>query len=712
MPIHALFPPDGSQALSYPGSVNIDLSHPGRVAPAFDHAALTGSADLLHYPGAVYIETVDGNGNPISFAFANKTVWSIVNGAIAVDNTFSSGGVIQDLCMVDNGSGTRVLMAVFGTGGPTATAGNATRDMSTGSWTNNTGATKLTAYFLRASSDQLGAATGSTSTGRTATVERKFAICPIGSDPTLAASWSTAQAVDNDPTWQINGIAVFEDRFCIGMPQGFYVRDQQEGRFKNMTPHVRAHGVNGKLCVAGENGVWYGTRKGLYEFDGRRVTDRTPFRGMEKPRDMPQGRVTMLAEHDGRGLAVLECWDDLLEGKHAQDAGLRIFVEDGGVITEVTSSALDGSMATTASMALWGNATVGTDRLVFGFPRPLAVCGVRVLLSASANTATQYFDAPETLNGSGTWTTLGSIRDASILSVAQKSLQVTGFPASSGESILGWTAIDAFTTAQTDTYNSISGLYWYRFKNGAATTAFTASGTVGFQEAFVAPARPGLPSSGLLSSSNNFTSLFRAGGVTRVLEFTREGGRLTWQDKYHIVTGGGVTCGGWTQSPNVNGSNSGPPFILLGRFGQYAIMEGRARDVTQQKNARLVQITTTEPAPMLAIYNVQLGDPDYLTKLKRVRARGVFAQENDAIQLIVQADEWKVYDLGVKYGTHANWDCSQLGNVWRCHFFFILKDTTQFDPAAPYWSFIDVEWQDTEFTPYQSKSFPSGAEAV
>ena len=36
---------------------------------------------------------------------------------------------------------------------------------------------------------------------------------------------------------------------------------------------------------------------------------------MEKPRDMPQGRVTMLADKGNRGLAVLECWPDILEGK-------------------------------------------------------------------------------------------------------------------------------------------------------------------------------------------------------------------------------------------------------------------------------------------------------------------------------------------------------------------------------------------------------------
>ena len=202
----------------------------------------------------------------------------------------------------------------------------------------------------------------------------------------------------NDPTWQINGIAVYEDRFCIGGPLGFFIRDQQEGRFKNMTPHVKPHGVNGKLCVSGENCVWFGTQTELFRFDGRQMWDETPFRGMENPRDMPQGRVTMLADKGNRGLAVLECWPDILEGKHAADAGVRVFKEDGGVITELTSTVLDNDMSTAGDMAAWGTTT--TDYLVFGSPFKLECLGVRVLLTASANTATQSFTAPQTLNGS------------------------------------------------------------------------------------------------------------------------------------------------------------------------------------------------------------------------------------------------------------------------------------------------------------------------
>jgi hypothetical protein len=700
--------PLGDQLKSYPGSVNVDLSHPGRIAPAFDHAPLSGSADVLHYFSSQFVETTDANGNPIAFAAANLTVWKIQNGTISVDTTFSSGGVIQDIQMVDNGTGTRVLMVVFGIGGPTGTAGNATRNMTSGAWTNNAGVTFLLAYHLRSCSDQLGAATGSAGTGRAALIERKFAICPSTSDPTLAASWSTAQPVWDDPTWQINGVAAFEDRFCIGGPPGFFIRDQQEGRWKNMTQHVRPHGVNGKLTVAGENCVWFGTRTELFQFDGRQMWDRTPFRDIERPRDMPQGRVTMLVDNGNRGVAVLECWPDILEGVHAANAGLRVFKEVNAVITELTSSVLDSDMSTQGSMSGWG---ATTDYLVFGFPRPLESLGVRVLLTASANTATQSFTAPQCLNGAGSWVSLGTIRDASVLSVAGKSLQVTGFPASAGESVINWDAIDGISKAGSDTYNGISGMYWYRVTK-ATGNAMTASGTAGITEAFCVVARPGLPNSGLLTQSTNFTPRFRAGGISRVLEFIRQGGNIIWQDKYHLDTGGGVFCGGFTASPMAGGDNSGPRFVLLGRFRQMYVMEGKARDATQQKYARLAQITATEPAPILAVYNLMLGDPEHLRTLKTVTARGVFVQESDAIQLVVQADENIVYDLGVRYGTQAEWDCSKVGEFWRCHLFFVLKDTTQFDPATPYWQFFSADAQDTTSSPYKALSFPVGVERV
>lgn len=707
--------PVADQLKSFPGSMNVDLSHPGRVSPAVDQNTLTGTADKLHYFSSQFIETQDADGNPIAFAAANKTVWKIQNGTISADTTFAD--VVQDIQMISQtvaGVESRVLMAVFGTGA--TVNGNATRNMTTGAWTTNTGATMFTGFLLRSNSDQLGAATGTAGTGRASLVERKFAICPIGSDVTLAASWSTGQAVWNDPTYQINGCAVFEERFCIGGPPGFFIRDQQEGRWKNMTNHVRPHGVNGKLTVSGENCVWFGTRTELWRFDGRDMWDETPFRDIEKPRDMPQGRVTLLVDNGDRGLAVLECWSRILEGKHAQDAGLRVFREDAGVIVELTANVLDSDMSTQGSMAGWGDTT---DYLVFGFPRPLESLGVRVLLAASANTATQSFTAPQTLNGAGAWTSLGSIRDASILSTAGKSLQVTGFPASSGESVVGWDGIDGISKSGADTYNGItldrgvSGtvMYWYRVTKATAA-AFTASGTPGITEAFVVPARPGLLNTGLLGQSTNFTPRFRAGGITRILEFTRERGRIVWQDKYHVHSGGGIYCGGFTQSPMAGGSNAGPSFVWLGRFAQGYIMEGRERDATQQVNARLCQPTTTEPAPILSVYNLMLGNPNSLTQLQKVRARGVFVQENDAIQLIAQVDEWKQYDLGVKCGTHAEWDCSKLGEFWRCHLFFVLKDTTQFDPAAPYWSFFEAEHVDTGKPPYQAKSFPTGVEAV
>jgi hypothetical protein len=314
---------------------------------------------------------------------------------------------------------------------------------------------------------------------------------------------------------------------------------------------------------------------------------------------------------------------------------------------------------------------------------------------------------------------LGSIVDGSILSVAGVSLAVTGFPASSGQSIIGWTGIDGFKVsgleASAPAGFSGANLYWYRVSNAAATTGMTA-GTL-INEAFAVVARPGLPDSGLLSQSTNFTNRMRAGGITRVLEGKRRGGRIIWSDKYSLHTLGGVNCGGWTQSPSVGGGNSGQTFILLGRFRQFQCWENTNRDSTQAKYARLVQSgQTTEPAPVIAIYNVLMGKPNQLTRLHKVWAAGLFIQPTDAIQLVIQVDEWKVYDCGVRYGTHALWDLEgdAIGPFWRAHYFFILKDATQFDPASPYWISLLAEYSDSG-VPYdvtQQAAFPSGSEAV
>lgn len=698
MTLSPLFPL-GNQNASFLGSMNLDFSATGKVTPVYNHAQLSGSANLLHYPIAKSIVTKDTDGNPIVFFAANKTVYAIRNGTITADKTFSTD-VIQDLCMIDNGSGTKLLMAVFGNG--STINGNATRDMTVdvggAAWTTNTGATMLTAFFVTRVGPHYYAVTGSAGQGRTGLGEWKVAICPFDqTNKHLAASWSTAEPV-GEPNWQINGIAAYRDKLCVGKPDGFWIRDQKEKAFINLAERLAlfaAHGVNGKVIVAGENCVWYGTydRK-LYRFDGHDLHDETPFREIEKPRDVILGRVEALVDRGETGYAVLGCWSDFLNGKHFGRIGGRVFKEtNAGVITELTSSVTDGSLATGGSMNAWGGAgAAGSWRLVIGSPVRLESWGVRV--TRKPNAAVQSFSTPETLNGSAAWVSLGSIVDGSILGTTGVSLALTGFPAGAGESILGWDGIDGFQLAQLDTYNGVSGLYWYSVKN-VTTTAMTA--TTEIDEVFAIPARAGLPNSGVLTQSTNFTNRFRAGGLSVILEFRREGGRIVWYPKYTIHTLGGVFSLALTPGPMAI-SNSGSNLIVLGRFTQWVCAESPTADPSSANHPDLAIGSTTVAMPILCVRNLRLGDSRKLTKVSEIAVNGVFMQPTDQLGLVVQADEWKQFSFLTKRGVPAVWDVKDggFGDHHVTHVWLPWKlDSALVRPKAPYIAIATIEHDDS-----------------
>lgn len=704
------FIPLANPNLSYLGSMNCDFTSPGKVMPVPKHAPITNSGELLHYPVAHAIVTKDTSGNPIVFFAANKTVYAIRNGARATDVTFADS--IQDLCMIDNGSGTKLIMAVFGTG--STVNGNATRDMSVdvggAAWTTNTGATMLTAFFIRRVGPHYYAVTGSASQGRCNLIEWKVAICPFDqTNKHLAESWSTAEPV-GDPNWQINGIAAFKDRLCVGKPDGFYVRDLKEKSFLNMTDRIAdfsSHGVNGKVTVSGENCVWYGVYEQgkVYRYDGHDLHDETPFREVEKPRDVILGRIEALVDRGDSGFAVLSCWSRFNDGKRSGALGVRVFKEDGGVITEITTNLVDGSLATGAAVGNLGQTT--QDYIVVGSPYKLEAVGWRV--TRLPNSAVQSLTAPQTLNGSGSWTSLGNIVEHSILGTSGVGFALTGFPASAGQSITGWDGIDAFHLAQTDTYNSISGLYWYRFATATAT-GYTA--TTELDEIFTIRARPGLPNSSLLTQSTNFTNRFRAGGMSYVLEFRREGGRIVWYPKYAIHTLGGAFCLALTSGPMAI-SNSGANLLIIARTSQWVCAEGPSSDPASASDPDLAIGSSTIAMPTLCARNMRLGDPRHLTHLKRVTANGAFLQPNtassagDRIGLIVQADEWKQFDFGAKTGIPASWDLDddRFGEHSETHVWMPIQlDSSLVRPAAPYLSIGVIEHEDDDGEPYEALS--------
>lgn len=686
------FFPFENQDIAYPLSMNVDLTQPGKVLPAFDMGELAGSGDMLHYPSPGIV-TKAPSGNPRTYFSCNRSVFYEEGGVRTTDQTFADA--IQGMAIVDNGSGTPVLLVTFGTG---TVNGNAVRSLSTDTtpWTTNTGATKMTAWFLKTAGPNLYANTGAGASGtelaRTVLGDNQVSICPPDSDPTLAATYSIGEPV-GPPEWGLTGMAAHQGRIVVARPDGFWIRDRQDKEFINKLdriPGFSPHGANGKGMFEGEGGTWYPTYDGrLYRFDGYSMYDETPMRDLELPRDMKLGRVESGVDLGGHGLVVLSSGSENLDGKHAADAiGLRVFKEDGGVITELTSSVCDGKLTTGGAMGAWGAAT--TDYLVFGSRVKLGALGVRV--TRSANAAVQSFTQPECLNGAGAWTSLGTIRDGSVLGTSGVSLALTGFPASAGESLIGWTALNGWDLAELDTYNGISGLYWYRVRS-ATTTGMTAGTEI--DEVFVVVARPPLPNEGILAASNNYTGRDREGLLTRVLEFRREGGRIKWSQRYNVPAFGGVTGIAVTPAPGTI-SNSGSRVLLLGRFSQWQIAESRSRDASTTRHARCVQFASDTPGAMLAAVGLRLGDPRTLTRLGRVQWVRKYAQPEDRVQLVVIADNRHVWNAGVRRGTPAVWDltAAPLGPAWEWDLYVLQDDNAQTDAVAPYGVLGLVEHED------------------
>jgi hypothetical protein len=364
-------------------------------------------------------------------------------------------------------------------------------------------------------------------------------------------------------------------------------------------------------------------------------------------------------------------------------------------------------------MAGWGLTT--EDYLVFGSTVKLEAVGLRTI--TEANSAGQGFDYAQTLDGtvSANWVLLsgaqglfdGTLR---ITSAATSSLALKGFPLRYGDSLISWSGLNGFNLAGLDTYNSVSNLYWYRL---AATTTVTGmTSPTGINEVFVVPARPGLPNSGLLTTTNNFTSKHRSQMMTEIIEFKREGGKIVWYPKYVVLTGGNISSIAQMAAPYTI-KNNGPSLYFFGRYRVAVIGESATRDPSQARFPDLAIGSTSVMMPMLSVQELRLGDPKRLTKLKKVMVKGEFIQPTDQLQLFVQTDNWKVWAANVKEGSPAVWDIeyAPLGAHQVTHLWVLMQlDSAVTRPTAPYLTLGLVE-HDDEGEPYtslmQDGGFPS-----
>lgn len=728
-----LQPGDGREGVSLLGSHNFEVT-PDGATPAFDHGAISGGGDKLHYWGSP-VETKAPNGNPRQYAFVNDEVWRFEDGALTQDNDFGGGssGVVQGLVLTDDAQTppNERLIAFFGDSTAyDAAGGHYWRDLSTDTtpWTEHAGALALTAFGGMVVGADTFLTTGSAGQGRTVIGEHKVSKIPAGSFSGLAASAGPAEPVGNSD-WPIIGQASYRGSPAWGKGDGVYYRNSVDKRYDPVRQLSKRlpHGLNSKVMVESENGIIYADNAGrLFEYNGYSEREITPLKDSRKPKDTQRGRIAWAADR-GDVLAVgYAAYQGFIKGPVASVLGVRVFRRTAGTWTEITTDITDGSMVTpaAANMNAWGG--TATDRLLVISPFPLA--GIIPRVTRNPNAAVNSFITPRGSGGgaetAGALTVnLGSVRDATVLSVATSSLRLTGFPPGASEPVLSWTSISAFADVLSTviTVTGIGAVTGFGYEwSPTNTTAMTVTTTI--DEMDFIPARPGLglrDPSGPFTAANDFSSLWASGVLEEVYFGRRVGtGEYEWSNPYVINTGGGTLVASWTTAATGALTNGGQGLILYGRHAQYLIAEGVTRDPRRQRYPRLCQWTTTEPGPRLTVNNMafrhsdgSLADDSIPKRIMGVEIEGRDIPIEDFIQVWFDGlDGRPAWNFRTWKGTAPGAIRGRAGQMRRATMHMLYQDTNQTDEFAPLiesvrirWQYVGVEMQDNPHVASGSK---------
>ena len=701
----------------YPGSVNMQIEN-GKAMPTFDHGAMTNSADTLYPFIRVCMDTTNPAGNPRHYSFANKKVFYFEDGARTDDFATNQAGaplldVVTGAAIVEgppftNTIGVKKLLLGFGN---SSSEHNRLRTLTTDTtpWTTaNTAATQASFWqIITVGADVFavtGAAQSGTNIGLTQLGEWHIAKCPYGSDPSLAASYTNVLPVGT-PEWPILDLVPLREAFCVSKADGLWYWNGRTKRFTNAMDGIKnfaVHPGNGKGMSAGPGVVWYPTADGkLFRFDGVNVVEETPWKSVGLlPRDAITSRVTAIADRGDIVAVRTEAFYNAVTGPRAAAAlGLRVFTVTGvgQTVTEITTNVTDGSLATGYDVTTNSLGANATDKLVFGVNTPVE--GFTVRVTRNPNSAVNSFVTPQCSNGSGGWTSLGTVVDGTILGTAGISLVINAFPAAGSAGYLGWTSLQSYDLSATDTFNSIAGLYWYRF-SFATTTAFNGSATIDEIDAITT--RGGWPNTGLISTTNNFSHRDRAGGLGHVYIGKRVANQIVWADTYAVNDFGSVWAMGWTSARSGTMTNGGNPLLLHGRYQQTIIAESILRDPSRTQYPKLIQGSSTKPFPALAFRNLQLGDPSQLKMLNAINVQGQFIQPTDQMAVYAWWDNSdKIYELGTLYGSPATFNVTpmmQTGYGRLLNFDIVFSDASQNNPTAPYIERVIVDLDDVPGT--------------
>lgn len=701
-----IFPKPDNGRTSYLGSMNIEIID-NKAVPAFDHGRISGELDFKHYVGAG-IEYKAPNGNPRHYIFVNKSAYRYEDGLLTLDGSFTD--VVQGAVLCDNGAtpGVPIIVAFFGSS--TTVNGHYWRDLTTDAapWTIGSGATKTQAWSAVAVGSDLYLQTGKTSAGRTGAsaidvVEHLVAKVPPGVSPLTATNVGAGEPVGISADWTIVGMVPLRDSVVVARGDGFYVRNDVSKQWDPIRPLMKllAHGINGKGMAAGENGVWLPCNDGqVFFYDGFNAHLETPYHREATAKDAMRGRISAIADRGDRVVMHEECYFSVIPGPVAAALGVRFFTVIGGVEAEITSGVTDGSNVTpvVANFNGWGGSA--NDRLYVISPFPIE--GITPLVSRNPNGNNNRFTAPAVSNGAGGFTSLGNIVDFTQLSVADRSLVLTGFPPAAAEPVLRWDAINAFDLATADAITlaaqAMSGVYIYRF-SPLNTTAMSATTTV--DEIGVIEARQGLPVADG-DATKDYTHLDRAGCLSRIHVGERVGAAgFRWCTTYVLDTHGGVQGLAWTTAKGGALTNGGYQLLVLGRERQFQIAEGARRDPTRQPYARTTQWTTTEAGPLLAVRNVifeegpgQTADPARPKVVKELLAHVNYLQPTDVLRGFLELDNGRsAFEMKADSGSPVRLVNERAGGARKLDVYLAIEDSVQTDPRVPEIIEVWLEWE-------------------
>lgn len=732
--VFPLNPGDGREGVSLLGSMNMEIT-PDGACPAFDHGAISGGGDKAHYWGGP-IETKAPNGNPRQYAFVNTSVFRFEDGALTLDNDFTTAGVLQGLVVADDAvtPPNQRLVAFFGdsTSGALTLGGHYWRNLDTDTtpWTLHNAATALTAFGAQRVGPDVFLVSGSAGQGRCVLGEHKVTKVAAGNFSGVTTLAGPAEPVGFSD-WPVIGQASYRGSPVYGKATGAFYRNSVDKRYdpvRQLSERL-PHGLNCKVMVESENGIVYADNAGrLFEYNGYSEREITPLKDSRKPKDTQRGRIAWAADR-GDVLAVgYESWQAFVKGPIAAALGVRVFTRIAGTWAEITSGVTDGSMVTpvVANMNAWGG--TATDRLLVISPFPLAGIIPRTVRNPNGNN--NGFTNPQG-SGGGAETAgslsvdLGSVRDATVLGTAGRSLVLTGFPPAASEPVLSWTSISAYTDVLS-TAIAVTGIgtvtgFGYEW-SPTNTTAMSATTTI--DEIDFIPARPGLglrDASGPFVAANDFSSLWASGVLTEVYFGRRAGfGEYEWSNPYVLDTGGGILAAAWTTAATGTMTNGGQALILYGRFNQYIIADGVTRDPRRQRYPKLCQWGTSKPGPRLTINNMafrhsdgSVADETVPKRILGVTIDGRDIPPDDLMQVWFDGLDGRSAWMYRSYkGTAPGTINQRSGLMRRATMHVLYSDTNQTDLWAPLIERVRVRWQYAGVELQDNPAVASGSKAV